>query len=89
MSGPPSLVPPPAAPAHTLDAGALFAAYDSTATGLSAAEAAARLAAQGPNRLQAAARASPWRLLFAQFRNVLILILLVATALSALLGHAV
>jgi len=58
-------------------------------SGLSAPEARRRLATTGPNALQAARRASPWRLLAAQFRNVLVVILLVATALSALLGHAV
>jgi Ca2+-transporting ATPase len=58
-------------------------------SGLSAPEARRRLATTGPNALQAAPRVSPWRLLVAQFRNVLVVILLVATALSALLGHAV
>jgi Ca2+-transporting ATPase len=57
--------------------------------GLSSEEARHRLATAGPNALQVARRASPWRLLAAQFRNVLIVILLVATALSAMLGHAV
>ena len=47
-----------------------------------------RLAEHGPNELQAAQGDSPWRLLLDQFKNVLILILLVAVALSALLGHA-
>jgi len=57
--------------------------------GLDAAEAADRLASSGPNELAAARRASPWRLLLDQFRNVLILILLGATALSFALGHGV
>jgi Ca2+-transporting ATPase len=39
--------------------------------------------------LQAARGVSPWSLLAGQFRNVLIVILLAATALSALLGHGV
>ncbi len=55
--------------------------------GLSSAEAARRLADQGPNELQAAERISPWSILFQQFKNVLIIILLVATVLSAFLGH--
>jgi len=57
--------------------------------GLSADEARNRLASVGPNELQAARRVSPWHLLAGQFKNVLIVILLVATALSAVLGHAV
>jgi Ca2+-transporting ATPase len=57
--------------------------------GLDPAEAAQRLTEYGPNELQAAQRISPWTLLLEQFKNVLILILLVAVALSALLGHGV
>ena len=57
--------------------------------GLTSEEARRRLDESGPNELQAAKRISPWALLAAQFGNVLIAILLVATALSAFLGHAV
>ena len=57
--------------------------------GLAPAEAARRLTDYGPNELQAAHRISPWALLLEQFKNVLILILLLAVALSALLGHSV
>jgi Ca2+-transporting ATPase len=55
---------------------------------LSNEEAARRLAAHGPNELEAAEVIAPWRILLAQFKNVLILILLVAVGLSAVLGHA-
>lgn len=58
-------------------------------TGLSAGAAAERLARYGPNELQRVHRASPWLLLLDQFKNVLIIILLVATALSAFLGHGI
>ncbi len=61
----------------------------SSRSGLSAEEARRRLESAGPNALQAAQRTSPWRLLAGQFSNVLIVILLMATALSALLGHVV
>ena len=74
---------------HSLDPGAACAQLDSTPAGLTSSEAARRLRAYGPNELQAARRASAWQLLLDQFRNVLILILLAATALSALLGHGV
>jgi len=57
------------------------------ATGLGQGEAERRLAEHGPNELQAARAVSPWSILMAQFRNVLILILLLATAISAFLGH--
>ncbi len=78
-----------AAPPHTLDVKAALARFESAPSGLTGAEAAQRLVQHGPNELQAAPTVSPWALLVAQFRNVLILILLGATALSAVLGHAV
>lgn len=55
--------------------------------GLAAAEADKRLASAGPNELRQIARASVWHTIAAQFKNVLIVILLVATALSGILGH--
>ncbi|HEX6901848.1 MAG TPA: cation-translocating P-type ATPase [Thermoanaerobaculia bacterium] len=55
--------------------------------GLSPEEAEKRLREHGPNELRAAERVSPWRTLLDQFKNVLILVLLGATALSAFLGH--
>jgi len=57
--------------------------------GLSFNEAAERLKKYGPNELQATHRTSPWALLLEQFKNVLIIILFVATVLSAFLGHNV
>jgi Ca2+-transporting ATPase len=61
----------------------------STPRGLTCAEVARRLEEFGPNELQAADRASPWAILLEQFKNVLIVILLLATALSAFLGHGI
>jgi Ca2+-transporting ATPase len=60
----------------------------SPSSGLSNEEAARRLAAHGPNELEAADVIAPWQILLAQVKNVLILILLVAVGLSAVLGHA-
>ncbi len=82
---------PGTAPAvwHALSADEACKRLRSTAHGLSGAEARRRLVESGPNELQAAHRVSPWALLAAQFKNVLIVILLVATLLSAFLGHAV
>jgi Ca2+-transporting ATPase len=60
----------------------------SSRTGLSAEEAARRLAQHGPNELATARAVPPWRLLLEQFRNVLILILFAAVGLSVVLGHA-
>ena len=60
----------------------------SLADGLTTEEASRRLTEVGFNELEAAHRIHPLRLLIDQLRNVLILILLVAVALSAVLGHA-
>ena len=61
----------------------------SSPRGLSSEEAASRLEKFGPNELQAQGRVSAWSILVEQFKNVLIIILLLATALSAFLGHGV
>ena len=60
-----------------------------TPAGLDAGEARRRLLALGPNELGRAHRVSPWPVLLAQFQNLLILILLTATAVSAYLGEVV
>jgi len=57
--------------------------------GLEKDEAARRLSEYGPNALQAGRVISPWAILLSQFRNVLILILIVAVILSAFLGHSI
>ncbi len=53
--------------------------------GLTKAEAVARLAAQGPNELTAKKQVPAWRKFLAQFEDVLVIVLLVATAISATL----
>ncbi len=55
--------------------------------GLSRSEAARRLSQYGFNEIQSSDQVSPWAIFLGQFKNVLILILLVATALSVFLGH--
>jgi Ca2+-transporting ATPase len=57
--------------------------------GLSADEAAGRLRRYGPNELEQAHRVSAWAVLAAQFKNLLIVILIIAVLLSAFLGHAI
>jgi len=56
-------------------------------TGLSQEEVQRRLAECGLNELAERKRVSPWRLFLEQFKNFLIIILLVAIALSAILGE--
>jgi P-type Ca2+ transporter type 2C len=79
----------PGTPWHMLTVEDSFERLKSTPSGLTNPEAARRLAEFGPNELQAAGRVSPWAILLEQFKNVLIIILLLATALSAFLGHGV
>lgn len=57
--------------------------------GLSDSEARRRLVDFGPNQLTIAVRPSPVTLLAAQFKNLLIIILLVAAVLSGILGQVV
>lgn len=73
---------------HTLSIEQAFTQLISTPDGLTSTEAASRLAKHGPNELQAAHRVTPWEILFEQFKNVLIIILLIATTLSFFLGHS-
>lgn len=74
---------------HALSNEAVFSRLKSAPTGLTSAEAAHRLTEHGPNEIQAASHISPWTILFEQFKNVLIVILLIATALSVFLGHGI
>src|SRR5687768_3279346 len=74
---------------HTLTVEEIFERLASGPSGLTADEAAKRLQTHGPNELQARSHISPWSILLEQFKNVLITILLFATALSAFLGHGV
>lgn len=55
-------------------------------TGLSKAEARRRLERYGPNRLAEAPQASFWQLLWDQFNNFVVLLLVAAAVISALLG---
>src|SRR3990172_8469557 len=59
------------------------------ATGLAAEVARSRLGQHGPNELTAEEKASPLVLFFNQFKNILVVILIVATVLSAFVGEYV
>lgn len=82
--------PEPTSPVwHTLPVETVISQLASAPSGLTGAEAARRLIEFGPNELQGVRHVSPWTILFEQFKNVLIIILLVATILSAFLGHGI
>ncbi|MCG8554527.1 MAG: cation-translocating P-type ATPase [Proteobacteria bacterium] len=76
-------------PWHAQSTDALLRELKTGTSGLSHAEAAKRLAQQGPNELEAGPQTSPWSILLRQLQNVLIVVLLIATALSAFLGHTI
>jgi Ca2+-transporting ATPase len=72
---------------HTVSVADAIAHFATAPLGLSSGEAAQRLQTYGPNELTSLTRESAWRTLAAQFKNVLIVILLCATVISGFLGH--
>jgi len=75
---------------HSLDvSSAIRALQVEPGGGLAPQEAARRLGQYGPNELTQEEMASPWQLFFNQFKNILVVILIVATALSAFVGEYV
>ena len=79
--------PAEAHPWHALHPHETLERLDAPPHGLSDAEAARRLAAHGPNRLPQPKARGPLERLAAQVNSVLIYILLVSAAVTALLGH--
>ena len=86
---------PPGARAHEIgmtatwavDARAVAARLGTdAASGLTTAEAARRLALDGPNELDAVAAKPAWRLFLDQFANTMIIVLLVALVITAVIG---
>ena len=71
---------------HNLTAEEALAQIGSSPSGLSAAEAAQRLTANGPNQLTEAPRINPLWILLGQFKSLIVWILIGAGALSAYLG---
>ncbi len=84
-SSPDSL--PPAGRTYEGTTAALLAdlAVDPT-TGLTAAEAQARLARYGPNSLETEAKTPLWRRILEQFRDIMVIILIIAAIISGFLG---
>ncbi len=75
--------PATAPPWHTLEVAEVAARLGTDVDrGLDPAEAARRLAEHGPNRLAQAPERSAWSILFAQFRNLVVYLLLVAAGLA-------
>jgi Ca2+-transporting ATPase len=74
---------------HGKDGETVFRELGTSPGGLEAEEAGRRLETYGYNELEKERRASPLKLFLNQFKNVLIIILMVATVLSAAIGETV
>lgn len=72
---------------HSLAVADVFRELNSSDNGLSEEMARERLADYGPNELQAGHKVTAWQILLDQFKNVLLLILIIATGLSIAMGH--
>ncbi|WP_414664787.1 cation-translocating P-type ATPase [Horticoccus sp. 23ND18S-11] len=88
---PPLSAPPPVAaePWHCHPVAVVLNRLQSGEAGLSPVEAAARLAANGPNELVETARTGPWLIFARQFKSLIIVILIAAGGVSAVLGQTV
>ncbi len=71
---------------HTLELEEVFTALDASPSGLRTDEAARRLAEYGPNELESAHKVSKLAILWAQIKNPLVFVLLVAAGISLLAG---
>ena len=74
---------------HSQSSEEVLTKLGSAATGLSTAEAAQRLAADGPNELKEGKRISPWQIFLGQFKSLIIWILIAAGVISGVLGEGV
>jgi len=72
---------------HAESAKAVLASFATTPDGLSREEAADRLSSHGANRLPEAKTRGPFVRFFCQFHNVLIYVLIIASAVTAMLEH--
>jgi Ca2+-transporting ATPase len=72
---------------HEMSRDAVLATLETSVQGLSAAEAARRLAREGPNTLIERGLKNPWLIAWEQLTATMVLVLIIATAISAVLGH--
>jgi Ca2+-transporting ATPase len=72
---------------YAMPAEAVLKQLETSADGLSRAEAARRLEHYGPNTLKEEKKISPWEIFFGQFKNFLIILLIAATVISLFLGE--
>ncbi len=90
MTKPPAIAAqPPYKAWHSQSAEEVLAQLGSAATGLSATEAAKRLAADGPNELKEGKRISALQIFLGQFKSLIVWILIVAGIISGVLDEVV
>ncbi len=74
-------------PCHCREAEEVLSYVGSSSHGLSDTEVQRRQDLHGPNELKQAERTTPWKLLLAQFKSLIIWILIIAGAVSGILGE--
>ena len=79
---------PASAPWHGLDPDSVLQRLRTGRSGLTAAEAEARLSRHGPNALRTAPPVPWWRILVAQLRGVVVWLLIAACVVALLMGDA-
>jgi Ca2+-transporting ATPase len=72
---------------YTMPVEEVWKQLETSPEGLSREEAARRLERYGPNTLKEEKRISPWELFLGQFKNFLIILLIIATVVSVFLGE--
>lgn len=72
---------------HTMEAEAVLDQLETSEDGLSEKEAKERLSSTGPNALPSAGKRGPVKRFIVQFHNILIYVLIVAAAVTIVLGH--
>ncbi|MFC1750920.1 cation-transporting P-type ATPase [Pseudomonadota bacterium] len=87
LKSPPDTLVSPSENWHTESAEKVFESFETSPNGLTIEKATNRLAKHGPNRLPEVKTRSPLVRFFYQFHNVLIYVLIVASAVTAMLEH--
>ena len=89
ITAPASTAQPTGEAWHSQPAEQVLAHFGSTSTGLSAQEAAQRLAADGPNKLKEGGRISALQIFLGQFKSLIVWVLIAAGTISGVLGDVV
>ena len=71
---------------HSLNAKEIFQTYETSKKGLTSLEAQERLKQNGPNELLQAKKKSKWAMFFAQFKDFMLIILLVAALVTGIIA---